>query len=104
MEVAWSGNVDEATNELCSRVVADILMKTFQLRREDIKTIQNPSGLIKIDRAYLIGRSSGHKGRPILVKFTTYKVKEVVMKKVQGNKSGSKVRVSDQYLAAMKEK
>ena len=76
----------------------------FQIREEDIKTLENPLGLIEIDTAYRIGRTFGHKGRPILVKFTTYKGKEVVMKKVRGNKSGSKIRVSDQYPPAMKEK
>ena len=112
MELEWSGlqkniviyNVDEIANELCSRVVADILMKVFKIREEDIKTTENSSGLIEIDTAYRIGRPSGHKGRPIIVKFTTYKRKEAVMKKVRGSKSGSKIRVSDQYPPAMKEK
>ena len=112
MELEWSGiqkniviyNVDEIANELCSRVVADILMKVFKIREEDIKTTENPSGLIEIDTAYRIGRPSGLKGRPIIVKFTTYKGKEAVMKKVRGSKSGSKIRVSDQYPPAMKEK
>ena len=53
MELEWSSlqkniviyNVDETTNELCSRVATDILMKVFHIREEDIKTFEYPSGL-----------------------------------------------------------
>ena len=97
-------NIDKSQSEECVQTVHNVLTNHFKLCHVDFRSQDNLSGSIEIDTASRIGRQIGQRGRPILVKFTTHKGKDVVMKKIRSERISGLIKVSDQYLATMKEK
>ena len=88
----------------CVQTVHDVLTNHFKLRQVDFRSQDNLSGAIEIDTASCMGRQIVQRGRPMLVRFTTHKDKDVVMKKIRSERTGGLIKISDQYPATMKEK
>ena len=97
-------NIDESSHENCETLCLDALTKVFDIDKRDLKSSENQSGLIEIDTAYRIGKPGGEKGRPILLKFTTQKGKDIVMRQVRAKKRTGNIKVSDHLPSVMKEK
>ena len=96
-------NLEETPEEDSIKVINDFLEQELKINSDLLSSPTNPRGVLEIDSAFRIGALK-KRPRPLLVKFTTSKSKDIVARQYQINKPKSRVRMSDHFPLEIKEK
>ena len=96
-------NIEELPDENSIDLVTSLLQNSLSITTGSTSPLGNGSMHVEIDVAHRIGSKLTGKHRPMVVRFTTRKGKELVLTKARAKKMPH-VKVSEQYPSEMKER